>query len=175
KRWLASHSQWLLILDNVDMPEMIIDFLPAHTMGDTLLTTRQQALGTVAQSIEVEKMGPDESMMFLLRRVKTLASGTPLDRAMEENQAQAIEIIAELDGLPLALDQAGAYIQETRCGLSQYLDLYATHHKELLLRRGKFPIDHPDSVVATWSLSFQQVEQESFAAADLLRLLAFLD
>ncbi len=56
------------------MPEMIVDFLPVYSTGDMLLTTRLQALGTVAQSIEVEKMGPDESMMFLLRRTKALAT-----------------------------------------------------------------------------------------------------
>ncbi len=174
-RWLANHTQWLLILDNVDTPEMIVDFLPAHATGDMLLTTRLQALGTVAQSIEVEKMGPDESMMFLLRRIKALAPGASLDRAMEEYQAQAMQIVTALDGLPLALDQAGAYIEETRCGLSQYHDLYATRRKELLLRRGRFPIDHPNSVATTWSLSFQKIEQENPSAADLLRLLTFLD
>lgn len=176
KRWLASsHTQWLLILDNVDMPEMIVDFLPVHSTGDMLLTTRLQALGTVAQSIEVEKMGLDESMMFLLRRTKALAPGAYVDRAMEENQALAIQIVTALDGLPLALDQAGAYIEETRCGLFQYHDLYSTRRKELLLRRGRFPIDHPDSVATTWSLSFQKIEQENPSAADLLRLLTFLD
>ena len=75
----------------------------------------------------------------------------------------------------LLLTRLGAYIEETRCGLSQYLDLYGTRRKELLLRRGRLPVDHPEPVAATWSLSFQQVEQESLAAADLLRLLAFLD
>ena len=175
KRWLANHTQWLLILDNVDTPEMIVDFLPAHIKGDVLITTRQQALGTVAQSIEVEKMGQDESMMFLLHRINALALDASLDRAIDENKAQAIKIIAELDGLPLALDQAGAYIEETRCGLSQYHDLYATRRKELLLRRGRFPINHPDSVATTWSLSFQKIEQENPSAADLLRLLTFLD
>ena len=28
KRWLSSHTHWLLILDNVDDLEMIVDFLP---------------------------------------------------------------------------------------------------------------------------------------------------
>ncbi len=175
KRWLTTHTHWLLILDNVDNPEMIVDFLPMHSSGDVLLTTRLQALGAVAQSIEVEKMGLDEGVMFLLRRTKVIAPGTSLDQTMKEDLAQATEIVVALDGLPLALDQAGAYIEETRCGLPQYLNLYGTRRKELLLRRGRFPLDHPDSVAATWSLSFQQVEQESLAAADLLRLLAFLD
>src|SRR6266849_5099173 len=175
KRWLSTHKHWLLILDNVDDLDMIVDFLPMHGRGDVLLTTRLQALGTIAQSIEVEKMGPDEGVTFLLRRTKVIAPGASLDEAMKENQAQAAEIVAVLDGLPLALDQAGAYIEETRCGLSQYLSLYGTRRKELLLRRGRFPVDHPNSVVATWSLSFQQVEQESLAAADLLHILAFLN
>ncbi len=175
KRWLSSHTHWLLILDNVDDLEMIVDFLPVTGTGDVLITTRLQALGTVAQRIEVEKMVLDEGVMFLLRRTKVLTPGTTLDQVPKEKQTQATEIVMALDGLPLALDQAGAYIEETRCGLSRYLDLYGTRRKELLLRRGRFPIDHPDSVAATWSLSFQQVEQESLVAADLLRLFAFLD
>ncbi len=175
KRWLTTHTRWLLILDNVDNPQLIADFLPVHSTGDILLTTRLQALGTLARSIEVEKMGLDEGVIFLLRRTKVLAPGASLDQSTVESQAKAVEIVTALDGLPLALDQAGAYIEETRCGLSQYLDLYGTRRKELLQRRGRFPVDHPDSVAATWSLSFQQVEQESLAAADLLRLLAFLD
>ena len=80
-----------------------------------------------------------------------------------------------LDGLPLALDQVGAYIEETHCSLAHYLNLYGTSRKELLRRRGRFPADHPDSVAITWSISFQKVEHESMAAADLLYLLAFLD
>ena len=175
KHWLTTHTQWLLILDNVDKPEMVVDFLPMDAAGDVLLTTRLQALGTIAQGIEVEKMGLDESVIFLLHRTKVLSPGASLDQAPEENKAQAAEVFAALDGLPLALDQAGAYIEETSCGLSQYLDLFATRRKELLFRRGRYPIEHPDSVAATWSLSFQQVEQESPATVDLLNLFAFLN
>jgi hypothetical protein len=49
---------------------------------------------------------------------------------------QAEGIVRHLDGLPLALDQAGAYIEETGCGLSGYLELYRSHAPELLRRRG---------------------------------------
>src|SRR6266700_2966310 len=175
KRWLSNHAQWLLILDNVDDLEMIADFLPAQSTGDVLLTTRLQALGTIAQNIDVEKMRLEEGPIFLLRRIKAIPPDAFLDQASPENQAQAREVADVLDGLPLALDQAGAYIEETRCGLSQYLSLYSTSRKELLLRRGRFPLNHPDSVATTWSLSFQQVQQENPAAAELLYLLAFLN
>ena len=81
-----------------------------------MLTTRLQALGTVAQSIEVEKMGLDEGVAFLLRRVKILTPNISPEHVTKESQTQAKEIVVALDGLPLALDQAGAYIEETRCG-----------------------------------------------------------
>jgi transcriptional regulator with XRE-family HTH domain len=129
KRWLSAHSNWLLILDNVDDPEMIMSFLPMNVMGDVLITTRLQALGTVAQSIEVEKMELDECVLFLLHRSKLLALDAPLDQATKDHYAQATEIVTVLDGLSLALDQAGAYIEETRCGLAGYLDLYSKRRK----------------------------------------------
>ena len=173
-RWLASHKGWLLVLDNVDSLSIVADFLPAGGAGDILITTRSQALGTIAQSIEVEKMDQEEGVKLLLRRTKVLVPGISLDQVSQESRTQANEIVAALDGLPLALDQAGAYIEETQCGLSRYLDLYQTRRKELLMRRGSFPADHPESLAATWSLSLQEVEEENPAAVDLLRLLAFL-
>ena len=79
-----------------------------------------------------------------------------------------------MDGLPLALDQVGAYLQETGAPLSDYLRLYERRRVDLLARRGRLPPGHPDTVATTWSLSFQQVEQANPAAAELLRLCAFL-
>ncbi|MGZ3611947.1 MAG: tetratricopeptide repeat protein, partial [Ktedonobacteraceae bacterium] len=175
KRWLSAHTSWLLILDNVDNLEMLSDYLPIYSSGDVLLTTRLQALGTLAHSIEVEKMGLVEGVKFLLRRTKILSADAELDQSTQENQSTAVQIVTALDGLPLALDQVGAYIEETHCSLVHYLNLYGTSHKELLRRRGRFPAGHPDSVAITWSISFQKVEHESEAAADLLYLLAFLD
>lgn len=175
KFWLAtSQTNWLLILDNVDDLEMVAEFLPAQGPGDILMTTRLQALGAFAHGIEVEKMDEDEGITFLLRRTKVLAPEAFLTPTTGVHRAQAAAIVAELDGLPLALDQAGAYIEETRCSFAAYQHLYRTRRKELLQRRGRFSVAHPESVAATWSLSFQRVEQESAAAADLLRLLAFL-
>jgi tetratricopeptide (TPR) repeat protein/transcriptional regulator with XRE-family HTH domain len=174
KRWLATHKNWLLILDNVDDLEMVMNFLPIRSQGSILLTTQSQALGSLAQNVEVKKMEPNEGMLFLLRRAKILTPEVPLDQASGVEQAQAKEIVDTLDALPLALDQAGAYIEETRCGLQGYLDLYHVHRTALLQRRGKLSTDHPESVSATWSLSFQRVEQANLAAADLLRLCAFL-
>ena len=174
KRWLEQHDHWLLIVDNADDLSLAYDFLPAGGKGHILLTTRAQALGTLANKIDVEKMDKDEGMLFLLRRAKVLAIEAPLFQAPETDRVAAETIVKEMDGLPLALDQAGAYIEETGCSLSTYLDLYRQRRFSLLKRRGGFGSEHPDPVVATWSLSFAGVAQRSTVAADLLRLCAFL-
>lgn len=79
-----------------------------------------------------------------------------------------------MDGLPLALDQAGAYIERTQCTLAAYLETYQQRHTELLRQRGDVSKAHPDPVATTWSLSFAQVQQRAPLAADLLRFCAFL-
>jgi hypothetical protein len=120
-------------------------------------------------------MGMVEGTLFLLHRAKMLAEDAFLDQASEEQLAGAEAIVIEMDFLPLALDQAGAYIEEIGCSLSAYLDLYRMHRKELLQRRSRLSTDYPETVATTWSLSFQKVEQANVAAADLLRLCAFLE
>jgi tetratricopeptide (TPR) repeat protein len=93
---------------------------------------------------------------------------TPNDRSI------AREISQELDGLPLAIDQAGAYMKETPCLLADYMALYQTRHRDLLRARGSFDKDYPASVATTWSLSFEKVRQANAAAAELLNFCAFL-
>ncbi len=86
----------------------------------------------------------------------------------------AFHISQELGGLPLALDQAGAYLEETGMHLLSYWHLYQQRRADLLRERRGLVADHPESVATTWSLSFKLVEEKNPAAADLLRLLAFL-
>ena len=78
-------------------------------------------------------------------------------------------MITKLDGLRLALEQAGAFIEETPSSPIKYLQLYNEAGAEL--RRSGKP-EH-DSVHATFSLAFEKVGGASRAAADLLRLCAF--
>lgn len=176
KRWLQQHKAWLLILDNADDIEIAYDFIPTRGEGHILLTTRSLATGPGMKSIELVKMGREEGALLLLRRAKIIAADAPLEAAGESERAQAEAICALLDGLPLALDQAAAYIEENQSGFEAYQQLYQTHRTSLLQRRGIFSRrDYPQSVAATWSLSFEQLARADDAApADLLRLCAFL-
>ena len=174
KRWLEQHEGWLLILDNADELSLLTDFLPTGGQGHLLLTTRAQATGKIAQSLSVEKMELSEGMQLLLRRAKVLAPEEPLDNLSAAVRKEAQQLVQELDGLPLALDQAGAYMEETGCRLSEYLQLYAQRRLALLQQQSSMTTDYPHTVASTWALSFAQVQQQGPAAADLLRLCAFL-
>jgi len=177
KQWLAEHSNWLLIFDNADDLSLVDPYLSIRTSqnsGHLLLTTRTHATGSRAQRVDVEKMDIEEGTLFFLHRATLLAPDAPLSSLDETTQHTARTIVDAVDGLPLALDQAGAYIEETGCSLSRYLTLYQTQRKELHQRRGKQSTDHPEPVATTWSLSFQKVAAASPLAADLLRLCAFL-
>ncbi|HET9920569.1 MAG TPA: tetratricopeptide repeat protein [Ktedonobacteraceae bacterium] len=174
QRWLADHEGWLLILDNADDLLLALEFLPANHKGYVLFTTRAQAAGAIAASVEVEKLSVQEGMLLLLRWSRILDVDIPLDSVQAADGAAAERIVKEMDGLPLAIVQAGAFVQETGCSLADYLDLYATYRKELLARSSRLILDHPETVAATWSLSFQQIERTNPAAADVLRFCAFL-
>jgi transcriptional regulator with XRE-family HTH domain len=174
KIWLERHFNWLLILDNVDDILVVRQILPSTNHGHILLTSQSQVTSTLAHSIKIEPMSPREGMLFLLRRAKLLKLDETIEDAQDHELSGAREITQLMGGLPLALDQAGAYIEEVAYSTRDYVNLYFRHHAYLLQRRGLFPLNHPDAVVTTWSLSFEKLQQINPLAANLLCLCAFL-
>jgi tetratricopeptide (TPR) repeat protein len=174
KQWFTAHDGWLLIVDNADDLAMAGDFLPTGGKGHLLLTTRAHAIGALANGIEVEKLDSQQGMLLLLRRAKVLRLDVSFEEAPLADRTAAAAIVEEMDGLPLALDQAGAFIEETQSSVSDYLQRFRQRQDVLLQRRGGTGKEHPDPVSTTWSLSFERVEQLDPLAAELLRCCAFL-
>ncbi|ASC72445.1 hypothetical protein XM38_034020 [Halomicronema hongdechloris C2206] len=154
--WLAHHDRWLLVLDNADDLKQLQPFLPVGDRGHLLLTSRAQAVGTLAHRLEIKTMAPAEGALFLLRRAKLLPADAPLMQASTSDQTLAHTLQAEMDGLPLALDQAGAYMEEQVLSLWEYLQQFREEKAHLLSQRGDLASDHP-SVTVTFSLAFQKV------------------
>lgn len=174
RRWFDANPDWLLILDNADDLTLAREFMPAAPKGRVMLTTRTPATGAIAANVDIQEMKEGEGALFLLRRAKILAEDAALETATEENRQKAIEITKEVDGLPLALDQAGAFIEETPSSPAEYLQLYRTQGATLRRERGEIITGHPESVAITFSLSFDKVLAANPTAADLLRACAFL-
>jgi tetratricopeptide (TPR) repeat protein len=178
--WLSTHSRWLLIWDNLEDLELLHRFLPSARQGAILITTRCQTLGTLALGLELSPMGREEGMLFLLRRAKVLEPEAASEQIQQFAQqlpteyAAAEQLITAMDGLPLALDQAGAYIEETRCSFSSYLRSFEQQIHEFLDRRGALGVDHPHSVIATLGLACQRASERDPSALDLLHFCALV-
>jgi len=171
---LRKNTHWLLIIDNIEDLRNARTILPSAARGHILLTTRTQTTGNIAKQIDLEKMTLDEGALFLLRRTKLLTQDDSLQEATTADLQSAKDIADTLDGLPLALDQAGAYIEESGCNLSDYLNRYQSGRLKLLRKRGSFDFDHPASVTDTFSYSIEKIEKISPTAVELLRFCAFL-
>lgn len=180
QRWLTAHQGWLLIWDNLEDFELLQRFLPATPYGATLITTRSQPVGTLAQGIQLETMPLEEGMVLLLRRAKLLAPQAGSEQVEQfagrssADYAAAQALVTSMGGLPLALDQAGAYIEESGCSIDDYLRRYTDQRTLLLDRRGWLTGGHPESVTATFRLICQRLEQDYPIAAHVLRVCALL-
>jgi hypothetical protein len=171
KRWLQTHRDWLLVLDNVEDLALLPPLLPEIYGGHILLTTRSQVTGCFAHRLNVSMLTNENGALLLLRRAKVLAEQGLLHEADTESIKQACQISAELGDLPLALDQAGAYIEETECSLTSYRQQYQQRRAKFLAKRGEFSLDYPQPVAPTWFLSFEKLTP---LATQVLRLCAFI-
>ncbi len=169
KHWLENNSDWLLIFDNADNTEIIEEFFPVQTKGHILLTSRAQIFSKlgIMYPIKMDEMSPDESKNFLLTR-----TGRNI-HSLEQIEINAIEKLGEkLYYFPLALEQAGAYIHEKFSSFNDYLISY--HNEGLKLLEKSKSDKYKKTVATTWSLNFEQIEQNSKDATDLLYVSAFL-
>ncbi len=177
KEWLTQLSRWLLIFDNVEDFQLLEDFLPSEIKGHLLLTTLSQNTGTHAHRIAVEPMDNNSGAELLLRRSKLLARESTLEHMVAADAALARSLSEDMEGLPLALDQTGAYIEETDASLSEFVQLYQQERDSLLNRRGAVASKdggHPQSVATTFELSFAKAREQYPLADDILHFCAFL-
>ena len=175
RRWLESSPdrRWLLVFDNADDPQVLKvlqGWLPSGSpAGHVLVTSRArvlEALGLVSP-LALATLPAAESTAFLLKR-------TGREQAGAGEVTGAAELARELDGLPLALEQAAAYVLDRDVPFAEYLASYRRQRLALLEQRGPQSGAYPQTVATTWLLNFQQVAAESAAAAELLQLSAFL-
>src|SRR6266700_628198 len=173
-QWLQTATGWLLIFDNVSAMNMVHDFLPSGARGHILMLSHTPVPRTFALNVGIQKMDPPDQALLLLRRAGIIPPDAPLAAAAAANRLKAGEIAAALHGLPLALELAGAYISEAQCGLASYLNLYKLEKVTALKQQAQPMPDYLEAVASALALSFKIVERTNPAAAELLRLCAFL-
>ena len=177
--WLSKKNlPWLLVMDNVD--ELQDAMCPATVKtickgpwqrtvkslknGHILLTTRQNANDAKAflrystdDFFELPCFSVEDGALFLMKR--TGLQGESLD-------TDTISLTNELGALPLALEQAAAYISASPIPLSftEYLEKYQAVKVRLLKQQPATALSieaqHRLSVHTTWELNFEFVKEQ---------------
>lgn len=183
-------EEWLLVLDNSNA-EDIRQFVPPGKTGNILYTSRRHNLAASLRPdciAEVNDMEADDAITLLL-----LTAGHIEDDA--GHRAEASPIAQELGYLPLAIDQAGAYIRSMKRTLTAYLTMFRNQREQLirdpnfktLLRDSKFKGTDPrnQAVYATFDISYNALRdimeehegsrkgEDARNALNILRLICF--
>ncbi|KAK3345661.1 hypothetical protein B0H65DRAFT_509300 [Neurospora tetraspora] len=163
QEWLAKDDNvdWLLIFDNVDLDHTQGKIPGAYDIrkylrsdhNAVLITSRLSKLAQLGESKRIESADPD---------------------LMMDDDAQ--KLLHLLEGLPLALAQAAAYMGELNLHVASYIRLYEQQWDELFQNTDSSLLDYGNrSVWTTWTISFNAIETRDKNAGNLLRLWAFFD
>ncbi|WP_377271673.1 FxSxx-COOH system tetratricopeptide repeat protein [Peterkaempfera sp. SMS 1(5)a] len=163
--WLQWHPGWLLVFDNVEDLRDLAPYTGALNGGHHLATSRRatgwprttptRALGTLP---------PDEAAALLCTHA--LGDATPTARQLQDARALA----ADLGHLPLALEQAGAYLhQNLTISIDDYRRRLATK-----LDKAADGIDAERTIARIWTHTLQALTTRNPLAVTLLHTLAWL-
>ncbi|OQD65065.1 hypothetical protein PENPOL_c006G04970 [Penicillium polonicum] len=181
RRQLSSDKagKWLFIVDNADDIDLLFDkldqYFPASNKGVTLLTTRSRevALSFAGRDIvEIQKMTTKEGIAFLTKIVGE-------DSLCDENST--MQLLEELNFLPLAIAQAAYYICRNDGTSTRYLELMHKTEKDRMSLASREFHDRTryrgmsNAVATTWLISFNQIQSSDPSAADLLGFISYLE
>ena len=122
--------KYAMVFDNADVlsPAELEAFFPPGRGGNILITSHNSAMRSLTSpenSLEITEMEENDALELLLK-------ASCLNLSSIEFQAEASKIVKELFCLPLAIDQAGAYIASGATTIGDYLSKYSEHRKTLL-------------------------------------------
>lgn len=156
--WTSQHCRWLLIYDNAEDLKSLHEYLPIIKSGHTLITSRHPGWKQGAKEIEIDVFEPEEAVEFLMKTTGT------------DDKANAKELAVRLGCLPLALEQAAAYIITSGIDFGKYLKLFEINSIELFKKECD-PLDYNATVATTWNISIEKIKKES--AKQLLKICSF--
>ena len=149
--YFAERDSWLVVFDNAGERTALQPYLPFGP-GCILATTRDGRFGT------------KPTLRFTIDTLPIDVTTQWVVDATSGDAADAGELAIELDGLPLAVNQAISVINETGWSVATYLDAFRAR-RDRYLGEGQ-PADYPATVATTWSLAFDRLGAPARAALD---------
>src|SRR6185312_12025784 len=139
----------------------LMDFLPRHTQGCIIFTTRDRKTASkLARKnvVEIPNMEEQSSLELLKRHLPS----TYLLNGLEDAKA----VLQELTHLPLAIVQAAAYISQNGITLQEYLSLLNEQEAEVVELLSEDFEDEwryrnvKNPVATTWLISFERIRSQ---------------
>ncbi|WP_354641079.1 FxSxx-COOH system tetratricopeptide repeat protein [Kitasatospora camelliae] len=163
--WLQWHPGWLLVFDNVENPADLDRYLGALDCGHHLITSRRTAgWSRTIRTYPLGTLDLDEAAELICTHAFT--DGTPTARELQDARALA----ADLGHLPLALEQAGAYLrQNPTISIDAYRRRLATK-----LDKAADGIDAERTIARIWTQTLHALTTRNPHAVEILRTLAWL-
>jgi tetratricopeptide (TPR) repeat protein len=165
--WLKRHRGWLLILDNLDtegVPEEAENLLSKITGGRVVITSRLANFAGHFDPLELDVLGVEDAVAFLLERTDRRRHKMP------DDAATARQLAIDLGGLALALEQAGAYVAKLGISFSRYRELWRDNWDKVAGWSDERITKYPRAVAVTWRTSVNQLTP---AGRHLLALLSW--
>ncbi|MFI6505339.1 FxSxx-COOH system tetratricopeptide repeat protein [Nonomuraea typhae] len=150
-------ANWLLVFDNAEDVEEIRRFFPTNGPGKIMITSRSRAWFSYAAKLEVDVFQREESRELLRKRGPALTD------------SDADQLAERLGDLPLAIEQAAVWLNESGMPFEEYLRLFDGKRDELLTVEGSFT-----PVAVAWNISFEQLRRSHPAALQLLQVCSYL-
>lgn len=156
---LRGRQRWLLVFDNAEDPSALRPYLPLG-QGQVVITTRRSGFGALGAVLNLNVLDRAESTALLHRRVSDASD-------------EQVDSLAELLGdLPLAIEQAAAYVESTGLSIDDYLRLFHERAADMI-GRGRV-IDREETLTTLWDLSLAALSEKCPAAVQLLNLIAWM-
>ena len=195
-QWLAQkqNTRWLLIFDNIDKEPSdeggfdIVPYFPPMDHGSILITTRLAPLLRLGRGKRVGRMSGEEGISLLDEILGESSSGQQRIWVTRNQESPMMhELLETLDGLPLAISQAGRFINTLNLKLETYLELYTSSKREVMdmLPSDSYLNDtEKSSIRTTWTISLNLLREkvskqgpdgDYHGAYRLLQLFAYFD
>lgn len=190
-RWLQDEANlpWLFVLDNADDLQTFYsppnaepdedrfasEYLPLNLRGSAIVITRDARVATRMVSaqnhIQIPPLPANEAQELLHQRIG-MADNIPNDTSLQ--------LVHELDCLPIAIKQAAVFINENNTTVAEYLANFLENvcERQDLLSRGfgglERSADLKDSLMWTWKLSYDVLCEKYPSAAKVAAILGVL-